>query len=153
MRLGLLLLTVNLGLSQFAFGLCVKSWEANLRKGPGGKFPITWVVGRYTPLVRLEKKGRWYRVQDQDGEKHWISASLVTTSYQCVAVKGKSANLRSGPGAQHPKVFYGFASKYTPFKRVDRKNSWYQVQDDSGYKFWVHDSTVWRPVTISRISY
>ncbi|MCB0384217.1 MAG: hypothetical protein KDD43_02395 [Bdellovibrionales bacterium] len=136
-----------------AQGLCVSAFEANMRTGPGGKFPISWVVGRYTPLIKLEKKGRWYRVEDQDGEKHWISASLVTTSYQCVSVKGTTANLRSGPGTNYSSVHYGFADKYTPFKRVNLKNDWYQVEDESGYKFWVHNSTVWRPVTVSRIGF
>lgn len=108
-------------LSSQAQALCVSAFEANLRKGPGGKFPISWVVGRYTPLIKLESKGRWYRVEDQDGEKHWVSASLVTTSYQCVSVKGATANLRSGPGTNFSGIHYGFADKYTPFKRINLK--------------------------------
>ncbi len=65
-----------------AQGLCVKVLEANLRSSPDPNSPITWTVGKFTPLVRLEKKGSWYKVEDQDGDQHWVSARFVTTQYQ-----------------------------------------------------------------------
>lgn len=139
--------------SQLASGLCVKSARANLRSSPSSSSSISWTVGQYTPLIRLEKKGAWYRVRDQDGEEHWISSRIVTTSYQCVAVKGTMARLRTGPGTQYPLAFYGLADKYWPLKRIERQENWYKVEDDSGYQFWVHDSNVWRPLTVSEFNF
>lgn len=136
-----------------AQGLCVKVVEANLRSSPDPNSPITWTVGKFTPLVRLEKKGAWYKVEDQDGDQHWVSARFVTTQYQCVSVRGKTANLRAGPGTEFPIAAYATADKYWPFKRIDRREDWYQVEDDFGNSFWVHDSAVWRPVTVSRIGF
>jgi SH3-like domain-containing protein len=136
-----------------AQGLCVKVLEANLKSSPDPNSPITWTVGKFTPLVRLEKKGSWYKVEDQDGDQHWVSARFVTTQYQCVSVRGKAANLRAGPGTEFPIAAYATADKYWPFKRIDRREDWYQVEDDLGNSFWVHDSAVWRPVTVSRIGF
>lgn len=133
--------------------LCVKVWKANLRSAPSGNAPVTWTVGKFTPLIKLERKGGWYKVEDQDGAEHWIFGSSVTTQFQCLSVKGKATNLRTGPGAQYPLAAYGLADKYSPFKRRDRRGNWYQVEDDHGYIFWLHDSMVWRPITVSRIGF
>ncbi|MCC7402840.1 MAG: SH3 domain-containing protein [Bdellovibrionales bacterium] len=148
-----IVILIFLTAGSLARALCVDAWEANLRKGPGGKYPVTWTVGKFTPLIKVDKSGGWTQVEDQDGEKHWVLSSLVTTAYQCVSVKEATANLRSGPGTTYPSLHYGSADKYTPFKRVDLKDDWYQVEDELGLRFWVHNSTVWRPVTVSRVGF
>lgn len=148
-----LILVIQLAL-QSAFGLCVSSSKANLRSGPGSKNRITWVAPQFTPLVELKKKGSWYHVQDQDGEKHWVYSKNVSKRIRCVAVKVASANLRTGPGARNKLGDIRRVDRYTPFKRIDiADNGWYQVQAIWGGRYWISDKLVWRPVKISRVSY
>lgn len=139
---------------QSAFGLCVTSSKANLRSGPSSKNKITWVAPKFTPLLKLKKKGSWYHVRDQDGEKHWVYGSNVTSRITCVAVKVASANLRVGPSSGNKLADIMRVDRYTPFKRIDiADNGWYQVQAPWGGKYWISDNLVWRPVKISRVSY
>ncbi|MCB0356901.1 MAG: hypothetical protein KDD40_07835 [Bdellovibrionales bacterium] len=126
---------------------------ANMRSGPGKSFPLSWTVGKYMPLLKVGYKNGWYQVKDVDGTTHWIFNSLVTKRFKCVVVKVNKASLRSGPGTSFSYAAYKYADKYFPFKRVNTKDSWFQVMDASGNKFWLHDSTVWRARKISTIGF
>ena len=141
-------------LMQTAFGLCVTSSKANLRSGPSSKKAITWVAPKFTPLLKLKKQGSWYHVQDQDGEKHWVYGSNVSSRIRCVAVKVASANLRTGPGPGNKLGDIKRVDRYTPFKRIDiADNGWYRVESSWGGRYWISDNLVWRPIKISRVSY
>ena len=148
-----LLLVLQLILSS-AFGLCVSANKANLRAGPSSKDRVTWEAPKYTPLLKLKTNGSWYQVQDQDGEKHWVYKSTVSSRIRCVAVKVPTANLRTGPSASYKLANIKRVDKYTPFKRIDiADNGWYQLEAPWGGKYWMSDNLVWRPVKISRVSY
>ena len=123
---------------------------ARLRAGPSAKQRVTWTVGQYMPLKEIGKKGMWYQVQDLDGQTHWISKSLVTAKFQCVAVKSKIANLRKGPGKKFPATELATADRYTPFRQVQREGEWLLVQDEYKGTYWVADAQMWWPV--SRVS-
>lgn len=133
--------------------LCVKNSEVRLHDSPHAQSPVTWTVGKYTPLIKLEKKGLWYRVEDQDGETHWVHSQFVTSQFQCLSIKSKNAKIRMGPGSQYPLAFYGNADKYSSFKRLNRQDNWHQVEDDWGKSFWIHDSIAWRPVSVNAIGF
>ena len=151
--MGLFILVIQFVL-QSAFGLCVISSKANLRSGPSSKNKITWVAPKYTPLLEIKKKGSWYNVKDQDGQKHWVFGNNVSKRTKCVAVKVASANLRTGPGARNKLGDIRRVDRYTPFKRIDiADNGWYQVEAIWGGRYWISDKLVWRPVKISRVSY
>lgn len=68
-------------LSNSAGALCVTVSEANLRSGPGTNYGKTWEVFKFMPFKRLSKKGNWLKVQDVDGDKHWIYRKLVTDNF------------------------------------------------------------------------
>lgn len=137
-----------------ADALCVSSFQARLRAEPNGNSKITWVVGRYMPLVEIDRKGSWYKVKDQDNETHWISVSDVTSRIKCVAVKTRRAELRTQPSGKSPLHELRYADRYTAFKRIEADPEfWYSVEDESGEKFWIAASQVWRPVSVSRIGF
>jgi uncharacterized protein YgiM (DUF1202 family) len=149
-----ILFTISLLASLKSQALCVITEKANLRAGPGPNFKLTWTVPKYTPLLEVDKKGSWYEVEDQDGEKHWVYASNVSKKIQCVAVQVGSANLRRGPGPEHGVGDIWKVDKYTPFQRVDiSDNGWYQVEAPWGGQYWLSPSLVWRPVRVRGISY
>jgi len=148
-----LLLAPLVPLFSWADPVCVSVERANLRKGPGTQFPVSWTVGQFMPLNKIDQKGAWYKVEDLDREVHWISSSMVSTRFSCVVVRRKIASLRQGAGSGFPVTEPSFADKYTPFKKTDRDGAWIQVEDEYKGKFWVNENQVWIPVMRARISF
>jgi SH3-like domain-containing protein len=126
-----------------AFALCVSAPEANLRYGPGTNYRKTWEVFRYMPLKKLKKQGDWYRVQDVDGDIHWVYGPLVTEKYQCAVVKDDKANVRSGPGTNYKQRAYSPVFKYYMFKILEIRGDWVKVQDDYGDTGWIYRPLLW----------
>jgi SH3-like domain-containing protein len=133
--------------------LCVKANSATLRAEPKASSPVTWTAARYTPLLKLDRKGNWYKVQDMDGETHWVFHDVVTTEFRCLAVRVAVTNLRQGPGKQFPFVDRPVADRYSAFKRLESQEDWYQVEDLAGVKGWLNETTVWRPTVVQTISF
>ena len=53
--------------------------EANLRTGPGERYPILWVyVQQGTPLEVTAEYGAWRRVRDYDGTVGWMHSALLS---------------------------------------------------------------------------
>jgi SH3-like domain-containing protein len=142
-----------LAFSSSVHALCVSTYEANLREGPGPKFKITWTVSKYTPLIALSSKGGWIEVEDQDGQKHWLYGQNATDRYSCLSIRYSTAKLRTQPSDKAPLADIRQVDRYTPFKRLDRIEEWYQVEAPWGGEYWVHESTIWRPLKVQKISY
>ncbi len=51
--------------------------NCNVRSGPSSKKPVLFIVDREVPLKVLKRKGRWIKVEHEDGDQGWIHASLV----------------------------------------------------------------------------
>lgn len=136
-----------------ALGLCVKASKANLRSGPGSTFKPTWVASRYMPLARIDSKRSWSRVQDVDGEVHWIYTSMLTQKVKCLVIKVPKANLRTGPGSKFPLAEYRAADKYESFKRIKKQGAWYYVENDIGERAWVHETNVWMARTTTKLKF
>jgi SH3-like domain-containing protein len=123
--------------------LCVKVETANLRSGPGTRYEKTWQVFKYMPLKKLKKKGKWYRVQDVDGDTHWIYAPLVANRYYCAVVKKDKVNVRTGPGTKYRKAHWNPAIKYDSFKVIRFKGKWVKVLDEFGQTGWIYKKLLW----------
>ena len=151
------ILTILLSLMFFSresYGLCVSAFQTRLRSEPSINGKITWVVGRYMPLLELERRGRWIKVRDLDGEIHWAQATEVSGRERCVVVKTLSAALRKGPSANSPLATVRSVEKYTAFKRIEADpENWYNVEDEAGGRYWISSSLVWRPTVVSRIGF
>ena len=140
------------GLSSEA--LCVSASKANLRNRPSTKGAITLSVGKYTPLLELERKGGWYKVKDVDGVVHWIYSSLVTSRFQCMIVKSSRANIRTGPGGKFPLARYPIANRYFAFRKLDSEEAWLKIQSPSGRgPFWIHENLVWQAFRVQSIGF
>ncbi|MCK5427239.1 MAG: hypothetical protein KAJ34_06045 [Thermodesulfovibrionia bacterium] len=126
-----------------ALALCVNVPEANLRKGPGTQHEKTWEVFKYMPFKRLSTKGEWYKVQDVDGDIHWIYSKLVTNDFDCAVVKVDEANVRSGPGENYKKNKLSPAIKYESFKVIQRKGLWVKVLDEFNDTGWIFRKLLW----------
>lgn len=133
---------LTLGEAAQAQTFCVTAARANLRAGPGKNFRITWEVNRYMPLVQVDKKGRWLKVKDVDGDTHWVFETLVNAGLDCVTIAKLRANIRRSPSARSEKLYT--VEKYTSFKRVGSKPKWVQIEY-AKKKMWVYYTLVWPP--------
>ncbi len=136
-----------------AFALCVVNHGVSLRAGAGSKFPVSWVVPKFMPLIEVQRVGDWYQVEDQDGELHWVSKKNVTSKMVCVSVKVSRVKLRTAANPQSPLAALRQVDRYTPFKRLDVDGEWYQVEASWGETYWVHESAMWRPVRVSKVNF
>ena len=120
--------------------MAVTSDVANIRSGPNTDTSQLWQVERYYPLNILEKKGEWYRFQDFEGDQGWIHASLVG-KIPTVIVKVNQSNIRTGPGTNYDIAFT--VDKGIPFKVLQTKGQWIEVQHADGDKGWIFKGLVW----------
>ncbi len=51
--------------------------DCNVRSGPGTKNRVLFILDREIPLKVLSRKGRWLKIEHEDGDRGWIHASLV----------------------------------------------------------------------------
>lgn len=130
-------------LSNNAYSLCVTADTANLRAGPGTKYEISWQVFKYMPLKKLSKQGNWYRVQDFEGDTHWIYNKLVTDKYKCAVVNVDEANVRSGPGTKYKKTILSPLILYESVKILNTKGSWVNAMYESGDTGWIFRKLLW----------
>lgn len=73
--------------------------KANLRTGPGGRYPILWVyVRRNLPLEVTAEYGVWRRVRDIDGAVGWMHGRLLSGRRSAI-VTGDIRVLRARPDA------------------------------------------------------
>jgi len=121
--------------------MAVSASSANIRSGPGTEgFEVLWQVEKYHPLQILQKHEGWYRFRDFEGDEGWIHEQLVDTT-DTVITKNDIINVRSGPGTSHAIAFK--AEKGVPFKVLERRGDWLQIQSADGDKGWVHRDLVW----------
>ena len=135
----LLLIIVFAGIAN-AERLAVSAPVANIRSGPGTGHNVKWKVEQYFPVFVIEKSGEWYRFEDFEGDKGWVHQSLVGKIPAVVTIYD-AANIRSGPGTDHPVLFS--VEKGIPFKVLQRKDKWIQIEHADGDKGWIHKSLVW----------
>jgi SH3-like domain-containing protein len=68
------------------------------------------------------------------------SSHLEAASKTIIRVKGKEANIRSGPATSYKKLWT--STKYTPFEVLCKYQKWYVVRDYEGFVGWVYEPLV-----------
>lgn len=66
----------------------LRSSEANMRAGPGLRYPVLWVYERRgLPLEVMRETDRWREVRDPDGATGWMHVSMLTNSERRAVVR------------------------------------------------------------------
>jgi SH3-like domain-containing protein len=120
--------------------LAVKSSKANIRSGPGTNYDILWEVEKYHPMMIIETKDKWCRFSDFEGDIGWIYRPLLGKIDAVITIRDK-CNVRSGPGKDNAVLFT--TDKGIPFKVLEKKDGWFQIQHADGDAGWIHQSLVW----------
>lgn len=124
----------------FAERLAVSVPKANIRSGPGSEYEVIWNCEKYYPIDVLKKSGEWYRFKDFEGDEGWIHNSIVDDT-RTVITKTEKSNIRSGPGTEFDIVFT--VEKGVPFKVIEKKEDWLNIQHADGDKGWIFETLVW----------
>jgi SH3-like domain-containing protein len=148
----LILLLALPGGQAAAQAMCARR-TVNLHKGAGYGTPVTWKVAKYMPFLRLERKGSWSKVQDLEGQVHWLPSRELTAGIRCVVIKTNVAKLHKDPQMSAPAAVLRTLDRYTPLKRIKDQSEWIQVEDEDGHRAWVHESQVWKPVLVQSFSF
>ncbi len=75
----------------------LSSGQANLRTGPGDRYPVTWVFQRRgLPLKVVKEYGIWREVEDPDGDHGWLHRSMISGQRTAMVRNGTQA-LRARP--------------------------------------------------------
>jgi SH3-like domain-containing protein len=115
--------------------------RANIRSGPGTTYEILWQVERYYPIEVIRTVGQWYFFRDFEGDTGWIKNTIVNNTLTVITSKGNKVNVRKGPGVKYEKVF--MVEKGVPFKVIQKKNHWLQIEHADGDKGWIFQGLVW----------
>ena len=54
-----------------------KSTLANVRTGPGRRYPIKFILHQKVPLKIIDEYGNWRKIKDWEGEEGWIHRLLL----------------------------------------------------------------------------
>lgn len=138
--------------------VCVVRTTVELHKSPNSTSPVSWIVGRNMPLLKIseqrdKQKNNWYEVRDLDGEKHWLRSNLVSHKVVCVVVRSKTARLRQGPGKEFPLAELEQVDRFTPFRKLDRDGEWVQIEDEYSGQYWIHESNLWIPAVRNSVRF
>lgn len=84
----------------------VKAGKANLRTGPGRKYPVRWVyLRRNLPVQVLGEHENWREVRDPWGEEGWLHSSLLS-GRRTAMVSGDLVALRDSADEAAPVLMY-----------------------------------------------
>lgn len=75
----------------------LSSGQANMRTGPGDRYPVTWLYQRKNlPLKVVKEYGIWREVVDPDGTQGWVHRSMISGQRTAIVRNGVQG-LRSRP--------------------------------------------------------
>lgn len=120
--------------------LSVKAKLANVRSSPKINGEVLWQIEKYYPIIVMEKKDGWVKFKDFENDIAWIHGSLIDKTSSVITIKDK-CNVRKGPGTDKPLVFT--VERGVPFKVLDRKKDWINIQHADGETGWIFKSLVW----------
>jgi SH3-like domain-containing protein len=105
------------------------------------------------PFLRLGSHKGWIKVQDLEGEVLWARRRDLSSRLRCVVVKTNTAALHKAPQFASPGEDLKNLDRYTPLKRIKDQKAWIQVEDEAHNQAWIHESQVWKPVTVNNFSF
>ncbi len=80
----------------------LSSDKANMRAGPGVRYPITWVYRRKgIPLMVMAEFEYWRKARDAEGTEGWMHGSLLR-GRRTALLRGQISELRQSPNTEAP---------------------------------------------------
>lgn len=118
----------------------VKGNILNMRSGPGTQNTILWELQKGYPLQVMQRKNRWIKVKDFEGDTGWVAASLTGRTAHHI-VKVNNANVRSGPSTRNRIV--GKANYGELVRTREKRGGWVRVERSEGPSGWIAKKLLW----------
>ena len=118
----------------------LKAERANLRVGPGRRYPIDWVYTRPgLPLLVIAHFDQWRWVRDHEGTKGWMHKSLLSTRRTAVVMNGVQT-MRERPLSGSPAVLRAEAGVIADL--LGCEEGWCHIAL-AGEEGWMPESGLW----------
>jgi len=123
--------------------------EANLRTGPGGRYPILWVyVKRGIPLEITAEYGAWRRVRDFEGTTGWMHSALLSGTRTAIITGQNIRNLYAEPTVSSRPVLRAEPGVISAIEVCE--NGWCQI-DIMGREGWIPQEDIWGTYSFENI--
>ena len=113
--------------------------EANLRTGPGKRYPIDWVIKKKAlPVEIIQEFEHWRRVRVPDGSDGWIHKSMLTGMRKTLT--SKDQELYSNPNDDARIVAKLQKNVIANLKQCHK--TWCEIEVDQ-YDGWMKKDALW----------
>jgi SH3-like domain-containing protein len=80
----------------------LRSDEANLRSGPGTRYPVDWIYTRHDlPVEVIAEFDVWRKIRDWQGTEGWVHETFLSAK-RTLVVTGAPRRLRADPDDKSP---------------------------------------------------
>ena len=118
----------------------LRASRANVRFGPGRRYPVAWVfVQRGLPVRIVGRFETWRRIRDWEGSEGWIHQSLLSTRRSVIVLDGP-AGLHRKPGAKERLV--ARVARRAVGRLIGCEGAWCAVEF-AGRNGWIRKAAVW----------
>lgn len=118
----------------------LKSGEANVRTGPGKRYPIDWVFTRaQMPVEIIAEYDNWRKIRDYEGIEGWVHQSILSGN-RTILVLQEGFTLRRAPSYNALPVVKLQTTVAASLKTC--RDGWCEI-NVSGYEGWIHHDYIW----------
>lgn len=121
----------------------LKTDEANMRSGPGERYPVIWQYQRHDLPVRIEREyDVWRLVEDMDGIKGWLHQATLTGRRSLVITGTEDRTIRAEASDTAEAVAVLKPGVIVRVKACEAAAPWCQVQVQD-LRGWLKRSDGW----------
>ena len=114
--------------------------RANIRTGPGERYPIDWVfVKEGTPVEVIAEFGNWRKIRDRDGSEGWVYRALLSGKRFAIVTGGQRA-VYAEPDPTTRTVFFADSGVMGRLRRCRKDWCEITVKDYTG---WIPKTQMW----------
>jgi SH3-like domain-containing protein len=119
----------------------LKPEEANVRTGPGTRYPIAWVYRRPgMPVEVIEEYDLWRKIRDVEGTTGWVHKTMLDGKRN-VMIRGKEPRVvRIDPEPEAKPILK--AEPMVTARLMECQLEWCRIQI-SGRKGWIEKKYIW----------
>ncbi|MCP5364239.1 MAG: hypothetical protein H6905_03240 [Hyphomicrobiales bacterium] len=120
----------------------LRAAEANMRTGPGQRYPIKWVYQRaFLPLEIVAEYHHWRRVRDVAGTEGWIHKNMLSGRRYVLVVTDRT-DLHAEASMASPLIGRMEAMVIGRLLDCPAKTLWCQIEVN-GMRGWVARTDLW----------
>lgn len=118
----------------------LKAREANVRVGPGSRYPLAWKFVRLgIPLMVLAEVGTWRKIRDAEGAEGWIHQNMIT-GRRTVLVMRRTCSLRKKPTADAAIIAH--IEPDVCARLLEIRGDWIRIKVE-GFTGWLLRTSIW----------